>query len=66
MHKPVFISPNALADIKECVRQVMIYTGFEITGIRLQEAIFDKIESIAFMPSAIGRLRDDGLREAFV
>lgn len=66
MHKPVFISPSALADINECIRQVMIYTGFEVTGIRLQEAIFDKIESIGFMPSAIGRLREDGLREAFV
>lgn len=66
MPKPVLISPNALININECVRQVMIYTGFEITGVRLQEAIFDKIETIGFMPSAIGRLREDGSREAFV
>lgn len=66
MHKSVLISPSALADINTCVRQAVIYTGFETTGIRLQEAIFDKIESIGFMPSAIGRLREDGSREAFV
>lgn len=55
------LSPEAIRDIQTCVRQVMVYTGFENSGIRLQEEIFAKIESIVFMPSAIGRMRDDGL-----
>lgn len=66
MPKKVVISPKALSNIAECARQTVFYTGFETTGIRLQESIFDKIESIGFMPKAIGRLREDGSREAFV
>lgn len=68
MSKPVILSPEAVSDIKTCVRQVMIYTGFENSGIRLQEDIFSKIESIGYMPSAIGRARNDGTntREAFI
>jgi conserved hypothetical bacteriophage protein len=65
-HKPVIISPEALNDINACVIQSVIYTGFEMTGVRLYEKIFDKIESIGFMPQGIGRLRDDGTREAFI
>ncbi|WP_306291871.1 type II toxin-antitoxin system RelE/ParE family toxin [Rodentibacter trehalosifermentans] len=48
------------------MQQVIVYTGFEMSGIRLYERIFDKIESIGFMPRAIGRLREDGSREAFI
>ena len=66
MPKPVILSPEVVNDIQTCVRQVMIYTGFENSGIRLQEDIFAKIDSIGFMPSAIGRMREDGTREAFV
>lgn len=66
MPKPVILSPEVVNDIQTCVRQVMIYTGFENSGIRLQEDIFAKIDSIGFMPSAIGRIREDGTREAFV
>ncbi|OOF86866.1 plasmid stabilization system protein [Rodentibacter ratti] len=62
----MIISSEALNDIEECVQQAIIYTGFEMTGIRLHEKIFDKIESIGFMPKAIGRLREDGSREAFI
>lgn len=66
MLKPVILSPNALNNIRECVVQAILYTGFETAGVRLQESIFDKIEAIRFMPKAIGRLREDGTREAFV
>lgn len=66
MSKQVIISPRALNNIRECVRQVILYTGFETSGIKLQDRIFDKIESIGFMPSGIGRLREDGTREAFI
>lgn len=66
MPKSVILSPEAIYDIRTCVRQVMIYTGFENSGIKLQEELFAKIESIGFMPSAIGRIRDEKTREAFV
>ncbi|WP_409499841.1 type II toxin-antitoxin system RelE/ParE family toxin [Mannheimia glucosida] len=66
MSKPVILSPEAINDIRTCVRQVMIYTGFENSGIKLQEDIFSKIDSIGFMPSAIGRIRDEKTREAFI
>lgn len=65
MPKSVILSPEAISDIRTCVRQVMMYTGFENSGIKLQEDIFAKIDSIGFMPSAIGRMREDGTREAF-
>jgi len=65
MPKPVILSPEAINDIRTCVRQVMMFTGFENSGIKLQEELFSKIEAIGFMPSAIGRCREDGTREAF-
>ncbi|MCK3658763.1 plasmid stabilization system protein [Pasteurellaceae bacterium Pebbles2] len=65
MPKTVILSLEALGDIRSCVRQVMVFTGFENSGIKLQYDLFAKIEAIGFMPSAMGRIREDGTREAF-
>lgn len=60
----ITIKPQALQQLAEIVANVIDFTGFEISGIRLQNDIFDKIEQIAFMPLS-GRARDDGTRESF-
>lgn len=58
------IKLRALRQLEEIVANVIEFTGFEVSGIRLQNDIFDKIEQIAFMPLS-GRIRDDGSRECF-
>lgn len=58
------IKPRALRQLEEIVANVIEFTGFEVSGIRLQNDIFDKIEQIAFMPLS-GRMRDDSSRESF-
>ncbi|TDF43998.1 type II toxin-antitoxin system RelE/ParE family toxin [Histophilus somni] len=62
----VIILPQALNQINEIIENVIEFTGYEASGIRLFEDIYDKIAQIEFMPLAVGRLRDDGTREAFV
>lgn len=66
MAKALRVSTKAQSDIEEIVASVIEYTGFESSGIRLQEDIYQKLEAIAYMPSAVGRLREDGKREAFI
>lgn len=61
----LIILPQALRQLDEIILNVIEFTGFEITGIKLSDDIYDKIEQIAFMPKAAGRLRQDGAREAF-
>lgn len=58
------IKPQALRQLEEIIAGVIEFTGFEISGIRLQNDIFDKLEQIAFMPLS-GRNRDDGSKESF-
>lgn len=58
------IKPQALRQLEEIIASVIEFTGFEISGIRLQNDIFDKLEQIAFMPLS-GRSRDDSSRESF-
>ncbi|MFA9487961.1 MULTISPECIES: type II toxin-antitoxin system RelE/ParE family toxin [unclassified Mannheimia] len=65
MAKTLRISSRAQNDIEEILASVIEYTGFESSGIRLQDDIYQKFETIAYMPSAAGRLREDGTREAF-
>nr|WP_273384407.1 type II toxin-antitoxin system RelE/ParE family toxin [Actinobacillus porcinus] len=64
--KSVQFSPLALNNLNEIIENVIAFTGYELSGIKLSEAIFNKIESISYLPSAIGRKRDDNTREAFV
>jgi len=59
------ILPQALQQINEILENVVEFTGFDMSGIRLSNEIYEKIERIAFMPLAIGRLREDGSRESF-
>ncbi len=59
------ILPQALQQINEILVNVVEFTGFDVSAIRLSDEIYEKIERITFMPLAIGRLRDDGSREAF-
>lgn len=42
------IKPQALRQLEEIIAGVIEFTGFEISGIRLQNDIFDKLEQIAF------------------
>lgn len=65
MAKILRITKKAHNDLAEILANVIEYTGFEYSGIRLQEEIYDKFGVIAYMPSAAGRLRNDGTREAF-
>ncbi|OOF86345.1 type II toxin-antitoxin system RelE/ParE family toxin [Rodentibacter ratti] len=64
MHN-VVITQNAQHDIIHIIENVTEFTYSFISGVKLYEDIYAKIDMIAFMPQAIGRLRDDGKREAF-
>lgn len=66
MAKPIILTQKAISNINEILQSVVEYTGFESSAIRLNNEIYEKIESIGFMPAGMGRKRDDGLREAFV
>lgn len=63
--KKVIITQKAQQDIDEIIEGIIEYTGFEVSGIRLYNELYEKFELIGFMPSGIGRLRDDGTRETF-
>ncbi|OBW91267.1 plasmid stabilization system protein [Gallibacterium genomosp. 3] len=64
MAKSVVISQRAATDIDIILSNVIEFTGFEISGIRLFEEFSEKFDIIQFMPE-IGRLREDGTRETF-
>ena len=64
MHK-VVVTQEAQNDIDHIVENVTEFTYSFISGMKLYEDLHAKIDMIAFMPAAMGRMRDDGSREAF-
>lgn len=64
--KKVIVTPKAQNEIDEILANIIEFTGYEVSGFRFHQALFDKLEAISYMPSAMGRLREDGTREAFV
>lgn len=62
----LIILPQAMQQLDEILANVIEFTGFEVSAIRLSDDIYDKLEQIGYMPLATGKLRDDGAREAFV
>ena len=60
----LILTPQAENDIDEIIENVVEFTGYEQSGIKLYTDIFKKLELIAFMPS-IGLIRNDGTRETF-
>ena len=66
MHK-IIVSTAAKADIEHLVENIVDYTGFVESGVRLHNDFMDKINAIAYMPEALGRLRPEpNTRESFV
>ena len=61
----VILSQSAERDVDEILASVYDFTGFISTPERLMAEFIKTFELIAFMPNAIGRLRDDSMREAF-
>ncbi|MEE6032831.1 MULTISPECIES: type II toxin-antitoxin system RelE/ParE family toxin [Avibacterium] len=61
----IILSDLALNDIDEILASVYEFTGFISTPQKLQQEFNKTFELIAFMPQAIGRMRNDGTREAF-
>lgn len=59
------ITAEAQNDIDCIIENVIDYTSFLSSGIKLFEDFQDKFDLIAYMPYAIGRAREDGKREAF-
>lgn len=62
MAKTLRISSRAQNDIEDILASVIEYTGFESSGIRLQEDIYQNFETITYIRSATERLREDGTR----
>ena len=56
---------KARRDLVEVVENVVDYTCSLESGVRLFSALRSKIALLADMPEGIGRVRDDGKREAF-
>ncbi|OOF37617.1 type II toxin-antitoxin system RelE/ParE family toxin [Rodentibacter heidelbergensis] len=61
----IFFTQEADRNLNEIVANVIEYTGYEITGIKLANDILAKIDVIAYMPTAAGRIIQDNRREAF-
>lgn len=61
----LILTPQAENDIDEIIDNVVEFTGYEQSGIKLHADIFKKLNLLEFMPS-IGIVRDDGTRETFV
>lgn len=64
MAKPYLLSNEAIADIDCIIQNVVDYTGYTSSGIKLYQEIFDKFELISLLPKS-GRMRHDGMREIF-
>lgn len=64
MHK-LIVTKEAQDDIEHIVGNVAEFTYSFISGMKLYEDIYSKLDMIAFMPKGVGRTRDDGMREAF-
>ena len=65
MAKRVVLSVDAQDDIEKIISHIVQYTYSLSSGAKLLEDLKDKIELIGLMPEGIGRLREDGKREAF-
>lgn len=61
----LILTAQAENDIDEIIDNVVEFTGYEQSGIRLHADIFKKLSLLEFMLS-IGIARDDGTRESFV
>lgn len=61
----LILTPKARKNIDEILENVIEFTGYEQSGIKLYKEITKKLELIAFMPR-IGTLREDGTFETFV
>lgn len=61
----LILTPQTENDIDEIIDNVVEFTGYEQSGIKLHADIFKKLNLLEFMPS-IGIVRDDGTRETFV
>ena len=64
MHK-IIVTEEAQNDINHLVENVAEFTYSFTSGLKLYEDLYAKIDMIAFMPEGVGRMRDDGMREAF-
>ena len=64
MHK-IIVTEEAQNDINHIVENVAEFTYSFTSGLKLYEDLYAKIDMIAFMPEGVGRMRDDGIREAF-
>ncbi|QTM01899.1 type II toxin-antitoxin system RelE/ParE family toxin [Mannheimia sp. ZY171111] len=61
----LILTPRARSNIDEILENVIEFTGYEQSGLKLYDDIVKKLELLAFMPT-IGLVRDDGTRETFV
>ena len=61
----VLLSQLAVENIDEILNNVYEFTGFPSSAQNLLNEFNKTSDLIAFMPNAIGRLREDGDREAF-
>lgn len=61
----VIFTQEADKNLQEIISNIIEYTGYEASGIKLADDIFSKIDVIAYMPNAAGRLLKDNQREAF-
>ena len=61
----VVISHDAQRYLREIIANIIEYTGYEASGIKLSEDIFSKIDVIAYMPLAAGRVVHGNKRKAF-
>ena len=65
MAKLLVLTAKAQQQLEQIVRNIVEFTYSQASGEMLANDIYDKFDAIAYMPEAIGRLRDDGSREAF-
>ncbi|OOF58182.1 type II toxin-antitoxin system RelE/ParE family toxin [Rodentibacter myodis] len=61
----IVVTQKAQKHIDEIIENIVEYTNSLESGFKLFNDLNDKISLIGFMPQAIGRLREDGSREAF-
>lgn len=61
----LILTPKARNNLEEIIDNVIEFTGFEQSGIKLYNEIFKKLELLSFMPN-IGTHRSDGTLETFV
>ncbi|MGY4675315.1 type II toxin-antitoxin system RelE/ParE family toxin [Ursidibacter arcticus] len=66
MRKPYIISDQALKDIDEIIENVIEFTSYTASGIKLYNEIFETLDLISLLPKA-GRMRQENnaLREMF-